>query len=83
MTAARVVQLCLLRDPAGRPPDELLRAWRTLTLIAEAAARAGSQVDVLQTSAHHDTRVRDGIPYHFGPWTAAAVRRPTPRWRRP
>lgn len=68
MTAARVVQLCLLRDPAGRPPDELLRAWRTLTLIAEAAARAGSQVDVLQTSAHHDTRVRDGIPYHFGPW---------------
>ncbi len=67
-SAGRVVQLCLLRDPGERAPAELLQAWRTLTLVAEAAAGAGARVSVLQASAHHATLVRGGVAYHFGPW---------------
>ena len=64
----RVVQLCLLRDAAERRPDELLRAWPTTPLVAEAASDAGCQVSVLQASAHRETLVRLGVAHHFGPW---------------
>lgn len=67
-TGLRVVQVCLLRDPAGRQPAELLRAWPTTALVAESAASAGCTVSLLMASAHRETLARAGVEHHFGPW---------------
>jgi glycosyltransferase involved in cell wall biosynthesis len=88
-TGLRVVQLCLLRDPAERRPAELLRAWPTIALVAEAAVSAGCTVSLFVASAHRETLAREGVEYHFGPWDrhagpeadhalAAALRRQRP-----
>lgn len=69
--APRVVQLCLQRDAAGRDPAELLRAWPTMTLVAEAAADAGCRVAVVQASVQRETLLWRGLSYRFGPWDRA------------
>lgn len=67
-----VVQLCLLRDDQDRAPAELLRAWPTMPLVAEAAADAGCRVTVVQASTQRESLLWRGIGYRFGPWDRTA-----------
>jgi glycosyltransferase involved in cell wall biosynthesis len=62
-----VVQLGLFNDPQRRRPAELLEAWATLVDVAEAAARAGVRVSVVQACAHAERLERAGVCYHFLP----------------
>lgn len=62
-----VVQLGLFNDPQRRTPAELLEAWTTLADVAEAAARAGLKVSVMQACAHAERLHRAGVRYHFLP----------------
>ena len=60
-----VAQIGFFNDPAGRAPSELLESWATLADVAEAAARAGARVSVVQACAHAAQLQRDGVEYHF------------------
>lgn len=62
-----VVQIGFHRDPQGRPPERLLRDWHTVTQLAQAAAGAGAEVNVVQASADVRQLHQGGIGYHFLP----------------
>lgn len=66
--ALHVVQLSFFNDPLRRTPGELLQAWATLVDVAEAAARAGVRVSVVQACAHSERLERAGVSYHFLPF---------------
>lgn len=67
-----VVQISFFSDPQQRPPQALLRAWPTLVDLAEAASRAGVQVEVIQASSHWARLEQGGITYHFLPFAGDA-----------
>lgn len=69
----RVVHVNCVIDAARRAPADLLAAWPTLPGVAQAAARAGAEVTVLQASRFAGEYRRDGITYRFVA---------EPRWRR-
>jgi glycosyltransferase involved in cell wall biosynthesis len=63
----RVAQINFRSDPAKREPEALLRAWRTVVDVAEAAAGPDVKVSVVQASPHWATFEREGVAYHFLP----------------
>lgn len=75
----RVVQVSFFRDPWRRAPEELLRAWPSLSDVACAVAATGVEVQVVQAAAHAARIEHEGVTFHFvadraGPWSR--------RWRR-
>jgi len=69
----RVVHVNCVIDAARRAPADLLAAWPTLSAMADAAARAGAEVTVLQASHFPAEYQLRGITYRFVA---------EPRWRR-
>jgi glycosyltransferase involved in cell wall biosynthesis len=65
-----VVQISFFNDPQRRDPAELLDAWSTLVDVAEAAARRGVTVSVVQACAQRARLRRNGIDYYFRPFAA-------------
>jgi glycosyltransferase involved in cell wall biosynthesis len=65
-----VVQVGFFEDPAQRPPAQLLDAWPTLVDVAEATARAGVRISVVQACAHSQRISREGVHYYFLPFGA-------------
>src|ERR1700689_1505072 len=63
-----VVQISFFNDPEGRSPAQLLDAWPSLVDVAEAAARSGNRVSVLQACSHTQRLTRAGVDYHFQPF---------------
>ncbi len=61
----RVVQVSFYRDRLGRDPAAILRAWPTLTDVAEAAVKAGVAVEVVQAADRNATLERNGVVFHF------------------
>ena len=61
----KVVQVSPFLDPAERGAEDLLTAWPTLVHVAEAVARAGAEVTVLQPAAADDFVQSAGVRYHF------------------
>ncbi|HYD23613.1 MAG TPA: glycosyltransferase family 4 protein [Croceibacterium sp.] len=61
----RVVQINAAIDAHGRAPEELLQAWPTVPLVAEAVALAGAEVTVLQASRQAAALERHGVRYRF------------------
>ncbi len=60
-----VAQIGFFRDPQERAPAQLLEAWATLVDVAEAAARPGTRVSVVQASSSEEQLERNGVRYHF------------------
>jgi glycosyltransferase involved in cell wall biosynthesis len=71
-----VAQIGFYNDPQGRAPEELLESWPTLVDVAEAAARSGVCVSVVQACARHGELERNGVRYYFLPF---GQRSATPR----
>jgi glycosyltransferase involved in cell wall biosynthesis len=69
----RVVHVNCVIDAARRAPADLLAAWPTLSAVADAAARAGAEVTVLQASHFSGEYQQRGVTYRFIA---------EPRWRR-
>jgi glycosyltransferase involved in cell wall biosynthesis len=67
-----VAQVGFFTDPLGRAPRELLRAWPTLVDTAEAAARSGARISVIQACSREDTLEQEGVGYHFFPFIDTA-----------
>ena len=61
----RVVQVLTQIDVQRREPEELLRAWPTLTGVAAATARAGVRVTVVLPARRDQMIERDGVRYQF------------------
>lgn len=61
----RTVQVSFFRDQTGRTPETLLRMWQTLTDVAEATARAGVAIAVVQAADRDATVERNGVSYSF------------------
>ncbi len=71
----RVVHVGFHRDRLRRSPEELLRAWTTLTHAAESARTAGVSVEVIQAAHRDAVVVHNGITCHFaGRWTELVAR---------
>jgi glycosyltransferase involved in cell wall biosynthesis len=64
----RVVQISFFTDPLGRSPETLLREWPSLVDVAEATAKAGVRVSVIQACPTVQTIERNGVDYHFLPY---------------
>ncbi len=73
-TPLHVVQISFFVDPAGRSAAQLLEAWPTLVDVAEAAARPGNRVSLIQASTHSEHLSREGVDYFFLPFGDAAAR---------
>ena len=69
----RIAQISFYADPERRAPEELLRAWPSLGVVARSAAQAGASVSVLQASQHTHSLTQDGVRYHFMPFGAACA----------
>ena len=67
-----VVQISFFNDPQGRSAAQLLNAWPTLVDVAEAAARSGSDISVVQASSQSERLERNGVQYHFLPFGDAS-----------
>lgn len=67
----RVVQINPFVDAQGRAPAELLGDWWTLRHCAQAAARSGARVTVVQASAGRSEAVDDGVSCHCLPMHGA------------
>ena len=63
----RVAHINCVIDRHHRDPAELLDAWPTLALVAEAAAAAGADVKVLQAARTRATHAARGVTYTFVP----------------
>lgn len=61
----RVVHLSCFVDPMGRRPQELLRAWPTLTEVAAAAISDGVEVTVVQAATEDALISWNGVSCHF------------------
>lgn len=69
---AHVVQISFFSDPRRRSAQRLLEDWPTLVDVADAAAKAGNDVSVVQASAHCEHMERNGVNYYFLPLDARA-----------
>src|SRR6185312_17551444 len=67
--ALHVAHIGFFNDPQRRRPLQLLDAWPTLVDVAEAASGAGIRVSVLQACAHSEALERNGVRYHFLPFS--------------
>lgn len=67
-----VVQVGFFEDPARRPPAQLLESWPTLVDVAEATARGGVHVSVVQACEQRGQLRRNGVSYYFLPFASAA-----------
>ena len=76
-----VAQIGFFNDPEGRSPAQLLDAWPTLVDVAEAAARSGIRVSVVQACAHSEQLSRNGVQYFFLPFGAARAHRESATFR--
>lgn len=77
-----VVQISFFTDPQGRSGEQLLNDWPTLADVAEAAAKSGSNVSVVQASSRAERLQRNGVHYHFLPCPSVASRRAySAEWR--
>lgn len=72
----RIAQIGFYRDPADRPPEELLDAWPTLVDVAESVTTAGIDVSVIQASGHSRYFRRNDVDYHFLPLMQGHWQRP-------
>lgn len=63
--AVHVVQLSFYLDPQGRGPLELLEAWPSLVDVAEATAKCGARVSVVQACSEHASIMRGRVSYWF------------------
>jgi len=63
----RVAQINCIIDEQDREPAELLQAWSTMALVAEAAAGAGAEVHVVQSSRTPRSYRAGGVDYRFVP----------------
>jgi glycosyltransferase involved in cell wall biosynthesis len=70
-----IVQISFFSDPRGRAAAQLLQEWPTLVDVAEAAAKSGSDVSVVQASPRSEHLERNGVHYHFLPFDADSTRR--------
>jgi glycosyltransferase involved in cell wall biosynthesis len=70
-----IVQISFFSDPQERSAAQLLVEWQTLVDVAEAAAKSGSEVTVVQASARSEHLQRNGVHYHFLPIDADAGQR--------
>lgn len=61
----RVALVSFFRDPADRPPRELLAAWRQIPAIAVAIRRAGAEVTVVLAAAQDHVADAEGVTYRF------------------
>jgi glycosyltransferase involved in cell wall biosynthesis len=71
-SSLHVAHIGFFNDPAGRAPQELLRAWPTLVDVAEAASGAGVRVSVVQACVHREELAQNGVRYHFLPFGVEA-----------
>jgi glycosyltransferase involved in cell wall biosynthesis len=69
-----VVQISFFNDPQKRSAAQLLDEWSTLVEVAEAAAKSGSNVSVVQASSRTERLERNGVHYHFLPFDDASSR---------
>jgi glycosyltransferase involved in cell wall biosynthesis len=69
-----VVQISFFNDPQGRPAAQLLKEWPTLVDVAEAAAKSGNTVSVVQASSQTECLQRNSVHYHFLPFGDASSR---------
>ncbi|MEA9726857.1 glycosyltransferase family 4 protein [Xanthomonas campestris] len=60
-----VAHLNLLPAPSGWDAAQVFAQWPSLADIAEAVASTGTQVTVVQVSAHTEQLTRQGVAYHF------------------
>jgi glycosyltransferase involved in cell wall biosynthesis len=63
----RVAQVNCIIDEHDREPAELLQAWSTMALVAEAAVGAGAEVHVVQSSRTRRSYRAGGVDYRFVP----------------
>lgn len=63
--AVLVVHVSCHLDPAGRPPEELLAAWPTLTDVAAAAQGEDVEITVLQAAERDLVVNHGGVACHF------------------
>jgi len=63
----RVAQVHCLVDNQNLAPDDLLRGLPSLTLVAEAAAEAGAEIHVIQSSRRAEVHQANGVTYRFVP----------------
>lgn len=61
----RVVHAVCHPDPQGRTPEELLEAWPTVPGLAEAVAKLGVPVTVVQAAARDAEITHKGVDYRF------------------
>jgi hypothetical protein len=71
--SVHVAHIGFFNDPEGRAPEELLRSWPTLVDVAEAAARAGVRVSVVQSCTRVCQLQRGGACFHFLPFGKSDV----------
>jgi glycosyltransferase involved in cell wall biosynthesis len=69
-----IAQISFFSDPQRRSAAQLLEAWPTLVDVAEAAAKSGSDVSIVQASAQSEHLERNGVHYHFLPFDDASSR---------
>ena len=60
-----VLQISFYLDPLGREPGQLLQDWPTLVEVAEAVARSGAHVSVIQACSVQAEIARNGVHYYF------------------
>jgi glycosyltransferase involved in cell wall biosynthesis len=65
MTPLRVAHVSFHADGQRRDGATLLRAWPTLSSVANAVSDAGVDVVVVQTAHADETIERNGVAYHF------------------
>ncbi len=61
----QVIHASCYVDPMGRPPQELLRAWPTLTRVAAAAVGDGVEVSVVQAATEDAVVSHNDVSCHF------------------
>ena len=60
-----VAQISFFLDPQGRAPERLLQESHALVDVAEAVARSGVRVSVIQAAGQFLNITRNSVDYHF------------------
>lgn len=78
----RIAHIGFFRDRRNRTPEELLDAWPTLVDVAESVAAAGARISVIQSSGHSRYIHREGVDYHFLPFSGGRRQPPSSAFAR-